>query len=124
MDFSKRAGSKYHDMGLVTDYQFSIDEFIKDTDWHTKSLASVIGKGTKLVSISVGCKIDVAARQVVFRTCGQDGTKNFASLFTSEANRQTEHTLWVLTDKDGKIDYFITAGTWANFQFCIRGYFE
>lgn len=117
-------GWQWVDRGLGETYDFPASDFIADGVWREKDLSSVIRKGVKLLSFSLGLRTADATRQMAFRTAGQENTKNIASVYTQEANRMVEHTLWVLTDAEGKVEYVCSRTTWDILQFFIRGWFK
>lgn len=120
---SVNTGLKWADRGLVTSYDYGLGDFIEDGEWHEKDLSSIVGKGVKLLCISIGYITTESNKQFALRTAGQTNTKNFGSMFTQASSLVVEHSLWVLTDADGKIDYYVQTGTWTILQVCIRGWF-
>lgn len=123
---TQNAGHKYIDRGLLLAYDYGLTDFIIDNAWHVKDLSGIIGKGEKLLFVTLGVANDSIARAMCLRTAGQEDTKNFGGVMSFTDGYFNEHLVTVFTDADGKIDYHCESSgcTWTLIQFVIRGYIE
>ena len=122
MFFSRPAGSKWVDRGLVEVVDFDTEYFIKDNAFHEFDISGIVGKGVKLVAVHIDISASTANLHFRLNTHNQPTTKNYASINTQAASAYNEYILWVQTDKDGKLDYIITPGTWYLSNAVIRGW--
>lgn len=118
------AGSKYVDRGLMAEWDYGLEDFISDGGIYEKDLSAKIGKGVKYLNVQLGVANTTTLRGMFLWTHGQDNTKNYGGVNSFPDGTFNEQAVWVLTDKDGKIDYRCQSATWTIIQFTIRGWFE
>ena len=124
MFFSRPAGNKWIDRGSIESFDYILGDFIVDGEVHEKDLSAKIGTGVKLLNIILGVSNETMLRGMFLFTNGLGLQKNFGGVNSFPDGSYNEHAVWVLTDKNGKIQYMCQAGTWTVIQFTIRGWFE
>lgn len=110
------------DRGDPAAYDFTTNDFTKDSAYHDLDLSSIVGANACTVLLNVMMRLGTTNEEIMLRTKGNSNDYNVAQRKGIAANTDYRYGMWVKTDANGVIQYRCTAGTYSTLNLTIRGW--
>lgn len=114
---------RYVDKGDLAAWDYQIGDFTVGSGWHTLDISAKVGAAERLVLLRMQIKSAAGGKEMRLRTNGNSNEFNMQSMFTHDNTLYYRDDVWVKTDANGVIEYWIISTTWNTINMSVRGYF-
>ncbi len=116
-------GLAFVDRGNIAAFDFVLVDFTTDNAWHDLDLSAIIPAGTKLIRVRLSIRGSNSQASVMLRMNGDISGFNQDRVITQVANVLNEHSVFVIPDENGIIEYLATNIVWNQINFVVCSWF-
>lgn len=123
MFFLRPSGLQFVDRGDYNLFDFNLEDFTTDGNWHDLDLSSIIPINTKLIRLSLYLKSDSDSSAMRIRKKGYTSEYNWFKSYPRAANTGGIQEGDIICNSNRLVEYKIDVATWISIEFYIRGWF-
>ena len=124
MFFSRPAGHKFVDRGIIEDYDFDKTTLVQDSSYHDLDLSSIVPHGNIPVLIQFVCNHTSAPKYMKVRKKGATNDYQAFVYCVHTADLDMRGEFIVLCNKDSKLEYLFDTPAWFACRFTIMGWWS
>jgi len=118
----KTPSDEYVDRGDSSEYDFNVEDFTTDLQWHDLDLSSIVPEKAKLVHMRIRLSTPSLAG-INFRKKGNTNAVNTSTMKTQVANVYYYEEFFVPCDVNRMIQYMANNVSWTVLDVTVRGWF-
>ena len=122
MFFSRPAGDKFVDRGIISDYDFDEGSLTQDGAYHDLDLSAIIPCGNIPVLIQFVCNHTVATKYMKVKKKGATNDYQAFVYCVHTADKDMRGECIVFCDKDRKLEYLFDAPAWLGSRLTVMGW--